>query len=109
MFWRILGITPSGVPSNSVYRIASVLLLQVFSLSFAFPRHHKRCRVCGPKVKRRVVKRAFYSSEEDESTEEEIEERDVSTTTPEVSYKALWSCSASMCRLISVRLVSSRC
>ncbi|CAM9735029.1 unnamed protein product, partial [Hapterophycus canaliculatus] len=36
------------------------------------------------KVKRRVVKRAFYSSEEDESTEEEFEQRDPSITTPEV-------------------------
>lgn len=35
-------------------------------------------------VKRRVVKRAFYSSEEDESTEEEVEQRDPSIT-PEVS------------------------
>lgn len=38
-----------------------------------------------PQVKRRVVKRAFYSSEEDESTEEEFEEQDLSITTPEVS------------------------
>lgn len=37
------------------------------------------------KVKRRVVKRAFYSSEEDESTEEEFEEQDLSITTPEAS------------------------
>ncbi|CAM9465489.1 unnamed protein product [Scytosiphon promiscuus] len=36
------------------------------------------------KVKRRVVKRAFYSSEEDESTEEEFEQHDPSITTPEV-------------------------
>lgn len=38
-----------------------------------------------PKVKRRVVKRAFYSSEEDESTEEEFEEKDNSVAAPEVS------------------------
>lgn len=37
------------------------------------------------KVKRRVVKRAFYSSEEDESTEEEFEEKDNSVAAPEVS------------------------
>ncbi|CAM9328022.1 unnamed protein product, partial [Laminaria digitata] len=36
------------------------------------------------KVKRRVVKRAFYSSEEDESTEEEIEEDNLPNATPEV-------------------------
>lgn len=36
------------------------------------------------KIKRRVVKRAFYSSEEDESTEEEFEQHDTSITTPEV-------------------------
>lgn len=43
----------------------------------------------GPKVKRRVVKQGFYSDEEDNSTEEELEEHDLSITTPEVSSTAL--------------------
>lgn len=42
-------------------------------------------RLCQQKVKRRVVRRAFYSSEEDESTEEEFEEHDQSINTPEVT------------------------
>lgn len=38
------------------------------------------------------MKRAFYSSEEDESTEEEFEEQDLSITTPEVSARTCCRC-----------------
>lgn len=38
------------------------------------------------KVKRRVVKQAFYSEEEDESMEEEVEVPEPSATMPEVGF-----------------------
>ena len=55
-----------------------------------------------PKVKRRVVKQGFYSDEEDNSTEEELEERDLSITTPEVSSMVLDAVGASL-RIRSTR------
>lgn len=64
-------IISSVLQSALFVTVASALTLQVV--------------LCNVKAKRRVVKRAFYSSEEDESTEEEIEERDMSFSTPEVS------------------------
>lgn len=50
-------------------------------------------RACGVQVKRRVVRRAFYSSEEDESTEEEVYEQEATTATPEVRATRRTYCS----------------
>lgn len=78
--------------------VACLYVRATFRLDFPLHEHRKQeCRrlfinalalsvVCDSKVKRRVVKRAFYSSEEDESTEEDVETQEQSNnTTPEVS------------------------